>query len=133
LSPDGRLLAVVPIVNAFAAGAVELRDARSGELLHTLGGHGDGVARLRFSADGKRLLTLTTDERPRPRELKAWDCATGKELLTLSEPATSSFAHVALSADGRVLAVTVRRGRAWDEAAPAEVRVVEVPGGGARL
>jgi WD40 repeat protein len=56
-SPDGRHIAT-----ASADKTSKLWDARSGQLLLTLGGHQDAVFTAVFSPDGKRLATASKDE-----------------------------------------------------------------------
>ena len=85
-SPDGRLVAQVVTTEAhhasrsrrYAGNAVELRDAASGRVVHTLIGHAADVNTLLFSPDGKRLVTASNDF-----TAKLWDVATGREVFTL--------------------------------------------------
>lgn len=71
-SPDGRQLAAG---GGDRAGPVKLFDAASGRLLRKLVGHEDSVTSVRFSRDGKRLLTASFDGTAR-----LWDAASGDEL-----------------------------------------------------
>jgi WD40 repeat protein len=57
-------------------------DVATGKLLFRLEGHGGAVSRTAFSPDGKRVATYSSG-RPRTGEVKLWDAATGRELLSL--------------------------------------------------
>jgi hypothetical protein len=59
-------------------GAVRVWDATTGELLHTLTGHGDSAHAVAFSPDGSLLATAGEDGR-----VRLWDAATGKSLRDL--------------------------------------------------
>ena len=65
VSPDGRYLAI-----GTAAGAVELRAARDGALVATLGRHLESVTQLRFDARGERVVSASYD-----RTVKVWSVA----------------------------------------------------------
>lgn len=103
LSPDGARLLV-------GSHEVELRETRTGRVMHTLRGHAGEIACAAFSPDGKRALTGSLDHTFRlgggwtraikDRSLKLWDVETGGELRTftgLEAPVTA----VALSSDGK--------------------------------
>jgi WD40 repeat protein len=98
-SPDGRLLAA----GSFA-GEVFIWDAATGRRLHDRGLAGP-CWRLAFSPDGSRLAGVDREE------VKVWDVAAGKEVLTLRgappRPGDNGI-NVALawSPDGRWLAAT---------------------------
>jgi eukaryotic-like serine/threonine-protein kinase len=62
-SPDGTTLAVISSRNS-----VVLMDARSGELLGELSGHGASISTVDWSPDGTRLLTSGSDS-----TLRIWD------------------------------------------------------------
>ncbi|HEX4414190.1 MAG TPA: protein kinase, partial [Lacipirellulaceae bacterium] len=78
-SPDGRYLAIgtnrknIDILDLSKSGA-ELKD----RMVRTLSGHTDGVLTVRFSPDGKQLLSGSYDNTAR-----LWDVATGAELQAL--------------------------------------------------
>jgi WD40 repeat protein len=96
-SPDGSR--IVTAMNQHA----EILDARTGEILHLLRGHGGGVWRARFSGDGTRIATMSLDS-----TTKIWDAASGKLLRTIYGP-SGWFTDIALSPDGKWLATS-----AWD-------------------
>ena len=73
-SPDGRLLA-----SAGWDQVVNVCDARSGRVLHTLTGHADTIHGLAFSPDGRRLATASAD-----KTIRVWDPETGRLLTTLT-------------------------------------------------
>src|SRR5262249_31351039 len=57
---------------------VEVRDAGTGQVVHTLIGHTADVTCMLFSPDGQRLATAGFD-----RTIKLWDLVTGREVCTL--------------------------------------------------
>jgi WD40 repeat protein len=107
-SPDGRMLAVL-----CAGGQLLGMDADSGQVLvHVAAGeknkfHNDYVSNgaLRFSPDGRSLLTWGTDS-----TLRVWDLSAGA--LRYSIPQDRPFHDAACSADGKLLATA-----AWDNTA----------------
>jgi WD40 repeat protein/serine/threonine protein kinase len=80
-SPDGRRLAV-----ASAWGQIEIPvwDVDSGTQHVVLEGHTGFIRSIRFSLDGRRLLTSSTDG-----SVRLWDANSGRELLQLPPPETS--------------------------------------------
>src|SRR5437764_79754 len=77
------------------AAASLIWDARTGEALHTLTDHADGVSAVAFSPDGSRFLTAGKDKLAR-----LYNARTGKEVRTFSGHAGAVQA-VAFSADGK--------------------------------
>ncbi|NGZ10216.1 MAG: hypothetical protein CV088_12645 [Nitrospira sp. LK70] len=55
------------------------RQGASGKELHVLRGHEDSVMHAQFAADGKTVVTASSDDTAR-----LWDVASGKELQLLS-------------------------------------------------
>jgi tetratricopeptide (TPR) repeat protein len=106
-SPDGKLIARVwagsvdrPMADRskeYASNSVEVLDAKSGRVLHTLIGHTAEVRGLAFSPDGRRIATSSWD-----RTIKLWDPVTGREVFTLRGH-TAGLLVVAFSPDGRRL------------------------------
>ncbi|KAK6539216.1 hypothetical protein TWF694_009457 [Orbilia ellipsospora] len=125
VSPNGKLLAI-----GTYSGFIELRDAYSGELLHTLKGHHDWVKSLSFSPDGNTLASGSCD-----RTIRIWDVAshyrscspeatdlnlnwgsTATSEPTLeAKPLGSNDVSIKLSTDGGRLALSMNRGiHLWD-------------------
>jgi hypothetical protein len=73
-------------------------DAASGTELFPLKGHGSLITSVRFSPDGRRILTGSGDT-----TAKLWDAVNGKELLTLKGHDRDTFS-VAFSPDGQRIA-----------------------------
>jgi WD40 repeat protein len=71
-SPDGKSIATG---SNDSSGFVRLWDATTGAPLKSFYGHTDAVLSVRFSKDGRKLLTSSYDNTAR-----LWDVATGKEL-----------------------------------------------------
>jgi hypothetical protein len=120
--PDGTQLAA-----GFGEGGVALWDLGTGRELRSWQAHPVPVIGAAFSPDGARLATCagrlnTFSGGAGLREVKVWDSATGKEVLTLPGHVEWSFC-VAFSHDGKQLASTgwdrgLKRGeiKLWDAA-----------------
>lgn len=91
VSPDGRLLAVC------AGNNVTLRDARTGDAVAVCAGHAKPTWNARFSPDGARLTSVSSDG-----TLRVWDVATGAEGLRIDDIGLG-VAAVAWSPDGAEL------------------------------
>jgi len=63
VSPDGKLLAYA--TTASGRPAIVVRDAATGQILHTLLGHGDTITSLAFSADNTKLVSGSVDKSAR--------------------------------------------------------------------
>jgi WD40 repeat protein len=90
-SADGHRLAVVYRQQAWIC------DPATGQLLHTLPGHGERSRDLCFSADGQRLF-VGSNVGSQP-EIKVWDVDTGRALLTLYAEASDESYHRLLYLD----------------------------------
>jgi WD40 repeat protein len=108
-SPDGRLLAVATgdYQNKVKGGEVKVWDVVTGREVCSLEGHPSCVWCVAFSPDGKLLAsaggTYTGNPKTTPGEVKVWDVAAGREVLTLREHKGTVFG-VAFAPDGRRLA-----------------------------
>ena len=91
--PEGKRL-----VSADEGGTVKVRDGQ-GRVVTTLPGHTKGVNQLAFSPDGKRLATASLDG-----TCKVWDTDTWQEIRSLPANNGKTFAAVAWSRDGKLLA-----------------------------
>jgi WD40 repeat protein len=120
-SPDGRLVAV-----GSQDGLVVLYDAQTMERKRVLYGHMQGVHGVKFSPDGKSLVSGSTGR----EAVKLWHVETGQELLTLAGRG-SLLNHVefidhgnALLAGGRGQQGTwqIWRAPSWEEIAAAEAK-----------
>jgi RNA polymerase sigma factor (sigma-70 family) len=104
LSPDGQTLAT-----GGWDGAVKLWDAATRKERATLHGHTSLVHNVAFSPDGK-LLASTSGvwDQPVISEVKLWDVAKGKELLTLPTAPKIGIWSVRFSPDGKTLITACR-------------------------
>jgi WD40 repeat protein/serine/threonine protein kinase len=117
-SPNGSLVAQVVRPDfvresrsrRYAGSTVEVRDAQTGQVVHTLLGHTADVTCTLFSPDGQRLATASFD-----RTIKLWDLVTGREVCTLRGH-TAGVVSLAFSPDGRRLISGGIEGtaRVWD-------------------
>ncbi len=89
-SPDGKKR-----VTASYDNTAKIRDASTGQCLHTLEGHTGGVGSVAFSPDGKKIVTASLDE-----TAKVWDASTGQCLHTLKGH-TNWVYSAAFSPDGK--------------------------------
>ena len=103
-SPDGKRLAAGSsagggpgMTGADGPGVLQIWDATLGESLRTIRGH-DGLIRMAFSPDGRRLATVGDD-----KELKVWDAETGREVGTFRGHGQPIWC-VAFSPDGGLIA-----------------------------
>lgn len=107
-SPDGvRLAAAGP------DGAVDILDARSGDVFRSIAGHDAAVNGIAFSPDGAHLGTTSEDG-----FAKLWDLATGEELFAFDSPLGQDALAPSFSPDGSLFAAAW-----WNEEL---VRVVDV-------
>lgn len=93
-SPDGRFaVTLCTDVEMYA----RLWDVATGKELKRFD-HGDPIESIRFSADGKMILTAGAVQ----NSARLWDVSTGREIRKL-ESHSSSIAAIALPADGRIV------------------------------
>jgi WD40 repeat protein/serine/threonine protein kinase len=116
-SADGRYLATAGW-DAALRGEVKVRDAATGEELHTLPGHSGPVTGLAFQPAGGQLATAGTDG----NAVFLWDAATGKLLRTLRGHG-GPVISLSYRPDGNRLASASLDGtvRVWDVATGAEI------------
>jgi len=102
VSPDGKLLALGQ-GGETDTGKVHLFDAATGKLLRTVSGHRYGVTDVRFSGDGRYVLSVGRDTM-----LRICDASSGKEVAALGASRGGQFkdwlSALAVSPDGRTLA-----------------------------
>ena len=80
-SPDGRLVVTTTRIDTTG----RIKDAKTGRLIVALRGHTGRVVSAEFSADGKRVLTGSSDGTAR-----VWDTESGTSLAALGEAAGST-------------------------------------------
>jgi WD40 repeat protein len=93
LSPDGTLLARTN------GGEVSLSEVSGGKARWAVLRHGAPAQEVAFSADGKRLLTVSGRSGTQPGMAIVWDVATGRALRSVALASGKGW----LSPDGRVL------------------------------
>ena len=101
------------IATASSDGSVQIWDAASRSMLHTLPGHGETVRGIVFSPNGKRVATVGSFG------LRLWDVLSGNEVVLPSpirEPVYSVINSLAFSRDGKRLANGGRTISFWDTA-----------------
>jgi WD40 repeat protein len=105
-SPDGRHIALGQF-----NGAIIVRDAHTGELIHNWKkAHEGELESIGYSPDGSRIVTAGLDQ-----TIKVWDAATGAQLFTLKGH-RACVDSVAYSPDGRLIVSGDREGSAkvWE-------------------
>ena len=111
-SPDGSLLAL-------SANAVSLWNTKTGDLEGRLTGFPEGVVATQFLPDGETLVSLGYD-----RHLKFWNYETLFLKFTYTLP--NIGAHLAVSPNGRWLAVTFEVPEGTVSSLKKKLRIVEV-------
>ncbi len=109
-SPDGKLIALGQ-GNETANGKLFLVEAETGKKLRELSGHTPGgVHDVRFSADGKHLLSCGRDT-----TVRVWNVADGKQVAEVGKPRGGQFKDIwhalSLSADQQWLAAADMAGQ----------------------
>jgi DNA-binding beta-propeller fold protein YncE len=100
-------------------GELKVWDAATGQNLLTLKGHMAQVFSVAYSPDGRRIVSGGFGNDPRTRktfgELKVWEAATGRNLLTLKGH-TGNVWRVAYSPDGKRIVSGGGELKVWDAA-----------------
>ena len=114
-SPDGQWLALA------TSGIIQLRDAKSGEVLQTQVLNQSRLSVVSFSPDVRWLASSSGD-----KTIQLWDVLSG-DLLNILEGHTEDVTSVAFSRDGHQLAVGYRDGiiQLWDMEIPALLKTLE--------
>lgn len=106
LSPDGKLLAAVRLIETGRPGEVYSRagvyDVARRELSLALGGEREGIYRVAISSDGRKVAGAGTSRESGP-SVRLWDLGTG-DLKTTFPAQSNVIWAVAFSPDGRLLA-----------------------------
>ena len=101
-SPDGKLLAAAQ-GGETDTGKVHLIDVATGKIVRTVSGHRSGACDVKFSADGRYVLTSGRDT-----VVRICQVADGKEVATLGKGRGGQFkdwlSAIAISADNRLVA-----------------------------
>lgn len=113
------------LLAADAGGHCVLYSADSGEMIRRLEGHSGRVIAAAFIADGRRLLTASSD-----KTVANWDVATGKEDTALVLRHPDAVTSMALAPDGRHVVTLCDDGaiRVWEFAQAKIVRTIKPPG-----
>lgn len=120
VSPDGAVLAVTGSMQS-----IDVRNASTGEFLFTLQGHSDRVMDLKFSPDGRRLIS--TSGTSQDSGVHVWDLTTRQEVALIPpDTAGSRFFEVAMTRDGnRLIAGRDNQVLVWDCSARPRPPVLE--------
>jgi WD40 repeat protein len=101
-SPDSKQLAVGI---GYLDGTIRLFDVNSGKSIGELPGHLTGVLGLRFSKDGKRLVSVSGDQSLRVWDVENWGVAKQREHLKFMGHGNEVFC-LALKPDADYIAIT---------------------------
>lgn len=93
-SPDGALLACGPIYS----NVVQVWDRSTGRLVRECAGHQGTIMQIRFTGDGRTLISSSLD-----KTVRVWDADTGKARFQAETPWPGQFA---VSPDGRLFALS---------------------------
>ena len=116
-SPDGKTLA------ASQGSAIHLWDVETGKMLHRFAGHTGAVEDVRFSPDGRRVLTCGRDGTAR-----LWELSLAKEVASWANTHGSPYSMVGLP-DGKSVLATSPGGWLRVELNEEKARAVSLSGG----
>jgi WD40 repeat protein len=111
-SPDGKLVATATAglsLPPASAPAAQIFDAATGKEVMRLGDQSGSVLSIKFSPDGRHLLTASADS-----TAKIWDLATGNPIHSLPHPTVVSGADFDPSGELIVTAAYDGKARLWD-------------------
>ena len=112
-SPDGLVLAAADV-----DGSTTLWETSGGRARVTLRGTGRMILSVEFSPDGRVLATAASSKQNEPGEVKLWDTASGRELVSIriGDRGTTVY-QVKFSPDGnRLCTVGQKSAQLWDAA-----------------
>ncbi len=117
-TPDGTALAVSNLSDT-----VRLYGAADGKELRALKRKGDRIVHVRFSPDGRWLVTIPDNDEERPGSCSVWEVAAGKGRHRLKAP-RGMVLCAAFSPDGKYLAMGCQHPELvlWDLASGKEAR-----------
>lgn len=101
-SPDGERVAWT-YGGVEGAAEVKVHEVAGGRLLLTLRGHAGCVEQVAFSPDGRRIVSTGPGRTFLESEVKVWDAAGGKELLSIKAEGVGRVSSAVFSPDGRHL------------------------------
>lgn len=106
-SPDGGRL-----VTAEHNKMVKIRSAASGEVIHTLQGHLDGVATACFNHDGSRVISGGYDD-----TVKSWDAIGGSGMRYIRRQGLDTVSDLQIDSSGEFIATAGSSVRIWNSRA----------------
>jgi hypothetical protein len=116
----------------YPPGTLNVWNAATGVLKHTLKNHNGSLTSLAMSNDGRRIVSGSAEDWDvtrsvwRRNTVKVWDAGTGQKILTL-EGHSGRVSSVAISSDGRRMVSGSDDGaiRVWDVATGQEIHTFE--------
>ena len=93
-SPDDSMVALA----SYGGPYLEIRDAKSGEVMVTIQPHKSGTRAIGFSFDGTKIMTAGRDN-----ILKLWDIRSGKLLSTFNMPSMPTINRILFSPQKNIM------------------------------
>ncbi|PPR04700.1 hypothetical protein CVT26_015025 [Gymnopilus dilepis] len=108
------------IVSGSDDGLIQIWDASTGKMMHSLEGHTFSVSSVAFSSDGSQIVSGSWD-----RSIRIWDASTSEEICVLKGH-TDCVNSVAFSSDGSRIASGSddNSARIWDASTGKQIRVL---------